>query len=337
MPSTPAATPTSHSSAPGTPARDIAVAVMLPRDLPATEVLTFARRADALGFDALWVVEDLGFRGGIGQAAAALAATERIRVGIGILPVAARNVAFTAMEIATLAELFTDRLDVGLGHGLPGWMRQVGAWPASPLTLLREYTTALRSLLRGETVTVGGRYVQLDGVRIESPPAVVPPLYAGVRGPKSLALAGEVADGVVLAEPITPEYLATSLAFTGASPDHRVVTYNVACVDDDIDAARRAVRPALEWIGEPDWAVHIDPLPFAAEFRALRASSPDRAEFARRMPDAWVDRLAIAGPPEVARAHLDTQRAAGVTTAVLMPAGPEPLAALEALGRVILR
>ena len=308
---------------------------MLPRDLPAADVLPFARRADALGFDELWVVEDLGFRGGIAQAAIALAATERLRVGIGVLPVAARNVAFTAMELGTLAEVFPGRLDIGLGHGLPGWMRQVGAWPAGPLTLLREQTTALRALLSGESVTVDGRYVRLTDVRLESPPAVVPPILAGVRGPRSLALAGEIADGTVLAEPITPEYLRTSLALIGAGPDHRLVTYNVACVDDDPVAARSTVRPALEWIGEPDWAVHIDPLPFAEEFRTLRASSADRAEFVRRLPDEWVDQLTIVGPPAAVRERLNGLHAAGVTSAVLMTAGPDPMAALEGLGRAL--
>ena len=42
---------------------------MLPRDLPAADVLPFARAADAHGFAELWVVEDCFFRGGIAQAA----------------------------------------------------------------------------------------------------------------------------------------------------------------------------------------------------------------------------------------------------------------------------
>ena len=58
-----------------TPNPDAAVGVLLPRDLPAAEVLPYARRAEELGFDELWVVEDLGFRGGVAQAAAVLAAT----------------------------------------------------------------------------------------------------------------------------------------------------------------------------------------------------------------------------------------------------------------------
>ena len=54
------------------------VGVMLPRDLPAEQFVDFARRAEELGLDELWVVEDLGFRGGIAQAATALAVTARI-------------------------------------------------------------------------------------------------------------------------------------------------------------------------------------------------------------------------------------------------------------------
>jgi alkanesulfonate monooxygenase SsuD/methylene tetrahydromethanopterin reductase-like flavin-dependent oxidoreductase (luciferase family) len=75
------------------------IGVMLPRDLPAHQVLDYARAAERIGFDELWVVEDLGFRGGLSQAAAVLASTQRIDVGIGILPAASRNVAFAAMEM----------------------------------------------------------------------------------------------------------------------------------------------------------------------------------------------------------------------------------------------
>lgn len=142
------------------------IGVMLPRDLPVDQVLPFVRRAEELGFAEVWVVEDLGFRGGMAQAAAALAVTERIRVGVGILPVGARNVAFAAMEAATVAELFPGRLHLGIGHGMPDWMRQIGAWPASPVTAFEEYVTALRALLRGEEVTVDGRYVHLSLIHI---------------------------------------------------------------------------------------------------------------------------------------------------------------------------
>ena len=310
------------------------VGVLLPRDLPIEQLRPYARRAEALGFAELWVVEDLPFRGGIAQAAIALAETSRIRVGVGILPAAVRNPAFAAMEASTLAELFPGRLDLGVGHGMPSWIRQVGAWPASPLSLLEEHVTALRALLRGESVTVDGRYVTLDGVALSSPPTVVPRVLAGVRGPRSLELAGRVSDGVVLAEPVTPEYLADVLAHLGRR-DLPVVAYCVAAVDDDADAARALVRPALEWIGEPDWEPHIAPLPFADEFRALRAGTANRTAFVDGMPDAWIDQLAVVGTPEGARAQIARLHDAGATSVVLIPAGHDPLAALESLSRVL--
>ncbi|MFD3414203.1 LLM class flavin-dependent oxidoreductase [Streptomyces cyaneofuscatus] len=104
-------------------------------------------------------------------------------MGIGLLPAGARNVAFGAVEIASLAQLFPGRTDIGVGHGMPGWMRSVGQWPGSPLTFLHEYVDALRALLRGGSPEVRGRYVHLDGVRLESGalPDVVPDILSGVR------------------------------------------------------------------------------------------------------------------------------------------------------------
>ena len=312
-----------------------AVAVMLPRDLPAHQFRTYAQRAEALGFDELWLVEDCFFRGGVAQAAAALAMTERIRVGIGILPAAVRNAAFTAMEAATLAELFPGRVDIGIGHGMPGWMRQVGAWPRSPLTMLEEHLSAVRAVLRGGAVDADGRYVTLHGVELATPPATLPRVLAGVRGPRSLAVAGRCADGTILAEPVTPEYVAEALRHIAPTREHRIVAYCVAAVDDDAAVARAAARPALEWIGDPDWDVHIAPLPFADEFRALRAAATDRAGFAAAMPDEWVDQLAVVGTVAGARTRIGQLHDAGVTTAVLMPVGADPLAALEDLARVL--
>lgn len=308
--------------------------VILPRDLPAPLVLPFARRAEELGFDQLWTVEDLSWRGGIAQTAAVLAVTERIRVGVGVLPTGARNVAFAAMEAASLAELFPGRIDLGIGHGTQSWMRQIGAGVASPLTLLREYTAALRELLAGQEVSTQGRYVQLDRVRLTCVPDVPPPVLLGVRGPKSLQVSGATADGTILAEPVPLEYLSAARRTIAAPGEHRVVAYQVAAVGPDSAAAVDAVRPGLEWIGEPDWAPHLAELDIAAEFAALRASCADRAEFTRRLPADWIRRLAVTGTPDEARSTVDGLLAAGADSVVLTPIG-DPMAALESLGSIV--
>jgi 5,10-methylenetetrahydromethanopterin reductase len=311
--------------------------VTLPRDLPVADVLPFARRADELGFDSLWVIEDLGFRGGFAQAAAVLAVTRRIHVGLGIAPAAARNPAFAAMEAATLADLFPGRFTVGFGHGVPFWMRQVGAWGASPLTSFTEHVSAVRRLLHGETVTLQGRYVHLDGVRLETPPARPPAVAAGVRGPKSLAVSGAHLDATLLAEPVTPEYARAAREQIGvpAVEGHRLVGYELAAVDEDVARARTAVRPGLVWVGAPDAAAHVAPSAYAGELHALRAECADAEEFTRRMPDAWVDDLTLAGPAERVRARIAELGRAGLDEVVLFPVGEDRLGALEGLATVL--
>jgi alkanesulfonate monooxygenase SsuD/methylene tetrahydromethanopterin reductase-like flavin-dependent oxidoreductase (luciferase family) len=75
------------------------------------------------------------------------------------------------------------------------------------MSLMREYTTALTALLAGERVTTTGKYVRLDDVALDWPPAVAPALHMAAVGPKTLALAGEIADGTLLSGGSTVEHV----------------------------------------------------------------------------------------------------------------------------------
>ncbi|MGF6896053.1 alkanesulfonate monooxygenase SsuD/methylene tetrahydromethanopterin reductase-like flavin-dependent oxidoreductase (luciferase family) [Nocardia sp. GAS34] len=172
-------------------------AVLLPQQ-PPERLREVVRAAEGAGLEELWLWEDCFLAGGISSAAAALAWSERLRVGVGVLPVPLRNVALTAMEIAAVERMFGGRAIWGVGHGVQDWMGQVGARVASPLTLLGEYLAALRGLLAGERITVQGRYIQLDDVALDWPPAAAPELLAAATGPRTLGRVGECADGVVL-------------------------------------------------------------------------------------------------------------------------------------------
>jgi alkanesulfonate monooxygenase SsuD/methylene tetrahydromethanopterin reductase-like flavin-dependent oxidoreductase (luciferase family) len=199
------------------------------------EFLSSVRAAEAGGVPELWLWEDCFRQSAFAAAAAALSQTERLRIGIGIAPMPLRNVAATAMEIATIERLFPGRLLPGVGHGVLTWMGQVGARVASPLTLMREYVPALRGLLAGDELDVEGRYVTLRGVRLDYPPAAAPRIYAAAEGPKTLQLSGEVADGTVLDSGHTPEEVAAAVrsiraARAGAGRDgaHDIVAYVIA-------------------------------------------------------------------------------------------------------------
>ncbi|WP_019181054.1 LLM class flavin-dependent oxidoreductase [Microbacterium yannicii] len=210
--------------------------------------------AEAAGVAELWVWEDCFRQSAFATVGAALAWTDRLKIGIGIAPMPLRNVATTAMEIATVERLFPARLLPGVGHGVLPWMGQVGARAASPLTLMREYVPALRSLLAGDQVDVAGRYVTLDGVRLDYPPETAPRVYAAAEGPKTLRLSGEVADGTVLDSGHTPAEIAVSVAAirearaaagVSGDPDDRareqdIVAYVVAAFGTDAEARARA-------------------------------------------------------------------------------------------------
>ena len=215
------------------------------RSLPAPFVVEVAERLEADGVDQLWVIEDCFYTAGVSLAATALARTERLTVGIGILPAVARNPAITAMEIATLANLAPGRLLAGIGHGVQDWMEQMGARTSSPVTTLDEVITVVRALVRGDTVTFDGREVTMHDVALDAPPSVVPPVLAGVRGPRSLALAGRVADGVVLAEGAGPTAVAAAIEQAGAAEGFRVSVFTALAIDEDAAAARRMTAPLV--------------------------------------------------------------------------------------------
>jgi 5,10-methylenetetrahydromethanopterin reductase len=237
-----------------------------------------AQAADECGLDDLWVWEDCFKQSGLASASAALAWTSRIRVGIGLMPVPLRNVALTAMEISTLCRLFPGRLLPGIGHGVQLWMQQVGGKVDSPLTLLREYATALRSLLAGETVTVDGRYVQLDDVTLDWPPSPPPPLALGGEGPKSVALAGELADAYLFSAARSDDEIAAALEILIERWEHRGIAATdrpevvVAPITaTGADARRRVDAEIPFWFKEPEPSIGSagDAEQVAADFRRL--------------------------------------------------------------------
>ncbi|MFF2847972.1 LLM class flavin-dependent oxidoreductase [Streptomyces sp. NPDC058001] len=253
---------------------------------PPERLRKVVRSAEAAGLEELWLWEDCFLESGIASAAAALAWTDRLRVGVGLLPVPLRNVALTAMETATLLRLFPGRLTLGVGHGVQDWMGQVGARVESPVTLLREYLTALRALLAGDRVTTQGRYVQLDGVALDWPPATAPPVFAGAVGPRSLRLTGEAADGTVLDAGASPDTVRKARALVdegrataGRTGDHPFVVYLLTATGHDAAARLRTELSAGGTEPDPDLGVAGD--------------APAVAEAVQRLVEAGADTVVL--------------------------------------------
>lgn len=281
-------------------------AIFIPQHAP-EQLRGVARAADAAGVDELWLWEDCFFEAGVSAAAAALAWTERISVGIGLMPTPLRNVALTAMEVSTMARLFPGRLLPGIGHGVQPWMAQVGAKASSPLTLLREQATALRSLLDGERVSVGGRYVTLDDVALDWPPQSRVPVLIGAEGPKSLHLAGEVGDGTILPGGTTPARL---------------------------HGARRLIDAGREAAGRSD---HHDVTVFVPA-----ATGPGAAQRIARNQEAWSfdarEHLSVHGSAEQVAEGLAPWVEAGADAVALQPTAddPDPEAFMAFVGEEVL-
>ncbi|MEV5877233.1 LLM class flavin-dependent oxidoreductase [Streptomyces sp. NPDC052101] len=220
--------------------------------LPPERLRAVARAADEAGLEELWLWEDCFLEGGISTAAAALAWTERVRVGVGLLPVPLRNAAVTAMEAASLHRMFPGRATLVVGHGVQDWMGQVGARAASPLTLLGEHLDALRGLLGGDRLTVRGRYVSLDDVALDWPPERAVPVFAGATGPRTLRLSGAKADGTLLTASTSPDGVRRARQLieegqkeAGRGEHHPVVVYLLAAT-----GAGAAARLRAELAGE---------------------------------------------------------------------------------------
>lgn len=289
------------------------------RTFPARAMPEYARRLEAAGVHQLWVIEDCFFTAGVSLAATALAVTERLKVGIGILPAVARTPAITAMEIATLANLAPGRFTAGIGHGVQDWMAQMGVRTPSPLTTLDETITVVKRLLQGEEVTFEGRQVHLDRVRLDQPPSIVPSVVAGVQRAKGLALAGRLADGVILVEGAGPTYVNWALDQARRPERFDAVTFTLLAVADERSEAYRSVADFVAGLvreHRPAFTV----LPFFDEMLA-RVEAEGDAALVDMPADYWRE-IGAVGTWDDALAHVAALEQAGVGSINVFP-GPE--------------
>lgn len=285
-----------------------------PRSIPA-----LARELEDHGFDDLWVVEDCFYTTGTTLAAAALASTQSLNVGLGLLPAVVRHPALTAMEFATLARLAPGRVWAGIGHGVQSWMAQMGLRQTSPVRALEETVQVVRDLLAGREISMAGTFAHLDRIQLEDPPEVPPPVLAGVRGPVSLAMAGRVADGLVLAEYTGLAGVRSAVDTADRDDDFTIVTYTAAHVHADRDhARRRAADTVADVLADPPPSLRT--APYFDDVAATLAHHGPAA--LTDLPDEiWMD-LAAVGDPDDLAAHVDGLRAAGSHRVVFAPIDP---------------
>lgn len=175
------------------------------------DILAIARRAEALGFDAVWVVdhlvipvdrylpgaEPMGAWECWSLLAALAAATSRIRIGSLVTCTAFRNPALLAKIAVTVDEVSGGRLTLGLGAGsITDEFAAYGYPTDHRVDRFEEAVTIIRGMLAGDRVTFEGRYhrAQEADARPHGPRAGGPPILIGSRSPRMDRLAARHAD-----------------------------------------------------------------------------------------------------------------------------------------------
>ena len=288
------------------------------------DIAALARLGESSGFDELWIAEDYFFTGGIACAAAALAATERIPVGLGVVSAMVRHPAVLAMECSSLARMFPGRFRPGIGLGLPSWVQQMGLYPRSQLTAVRECVGSLRELLDGSTVDRQGASFAFDQVQLAYPAAPVP-IYTGALGPRMMELSGSIANGTVGSIFASVEYvrwarelIAAGRAAAGRSGHHPFACFAICCIDLDGERARETLRPIMAfYLSVLAESPLIEAYGIREELAALLTGGIDN--LAAEMPDRWLRDLAVAGDPEECAAQIERLVEAGSDSVDLYP------------------
>lgn len=168
--------------------------------------------AERLGFGSVWISERFSAKNAdvLSGVASVLAPSMGIAAGL-IQNMPLRNPIVTAGYAATMAKLTGDRFALGVGRGTDSFAVAAGI-PKSNFKIMEDYITILRSLWRGEAVNYEGPVGRFAGLRLGVDLPVVPPVFMGAMGEKTLKWAGRVCDGVLFNSLWTVDAVARSAA-----------------------------------------------------------------------------------------------------------------------------
>lgn len=301
------------------------------------DAIKIAQYAEMRGFNSVWQAESRLARDPVVAVSVLAARTSRIRIGTAVVNIWTRHVLALAATFLSLDDLARDRLICGLGPWWDPLAARAGIDRAKPLLAMRETVTALRALLSGQEVRVQGEFVRLDGITLEPGSALrgarYIPLYIGVTGPRMTALAGEIADGVLLNFMVSPEYnvgvmrqLENGAAQSGRTLDMIERPQLVMCsVNRDrnkaLQVARRAVTQYLRQQPRMMMASGVprELLEEIAQVLPLPFTPQQLDDAAQLVTDDIVQLVTAAGTPDECKAKVRDYIEAGATYPVLVP------------------
>lgn len=301
---------------------------------PLTEFTDWIARADEQGFGGVWVADSQSvFRDAFMALTLFAQRTTRMELGTAVTNVITRHPAVLAHSFATLDELSGGRAVLGIGIGESA-VFNIGARPAR-LARLEQVIHVIRELL-------AGREVEFDAttLKVSWPPREIPVVIA-CTGPKSLQMAGRIADGVLFqvgADPVLVEYAKRNIEI-GAKEAGRNLSdirlfQRLACaVSDDREVVRREARGYASvaagtiYNGIPQSDIPEDlyeDLRIMKERYDYQQHGNMDADHAELITDRILDAVGIAGTPEEAVPRFKELMDAGIENFVLPIAVRDP-------------
>jgi len=279
----------------------------VPRE-PQWRITYYVIQAERGGFTNLWVTDHFNNRNVYVTLTTAAIYTNKITFGPGVTNPYLVNPVFTAQAVATLNELAPGRVVLGIGAGDKTTLDCVGVEWKKPLTAVQESVEIFRKMTSGESVVYDGEVFKIAGAKFLFKPKGKIPVYVGAQGPKMLALAGKIGDGVLInaCHPKDVEY-AVNCVKEGVSEagknfgDVDVAAYTSFSVDEDLKKATKAAVPVVSFIvaGSPSQVLerHAIDVKKAEEIReALKANEWGRAFGA--VTREMIEAFSVCGTPD---------------------------------------
>jgi len=291
------------------------------------------RWAESVGYDDVWLA-DAGGVDALTLAALVLERTERIRVGIAVVPAYTRTPAVLAATVAVLADVAPGRFVLGLGTSsetmIEGWH---GLKLEKPVARMRETVEVLRHVLAGEKTAFAGETLTSHGYRQPALATDVPVLLAAL-GPRMIDLAVSASDGVILnLFPLSAlgslmDQVHDAVARAGKPTDAvEVGSRFQAMVTDDVSAARDAFRRQFTpYYANPVYNRSLVAAGFAEEAEAILEAAEARNWRKARaaLSDRLVDSVAVIGSKEHCQERVQAYVSAGISTPILFCLSPDP-------------
>jgi probable F420-dependent oxidoreductase len=260
-----------------------------------------------------------------------------LRLGTAIVPTFTRGPALIAMSAAAMAAAAPGRFVLGLGASSPAI---VADWNGldflDPFRRTRDVLRFVRAALTGARVDGDFDTFSIRRFKLDSPPAVVPPILLAALRPQMLKLAGVEADGAIL-NWLAATDVAQCVAAIG-NPRADVVARVFVCPTEDAAFARRVGRIMItSYLTVPAYAAFQDWLGRGEILREMNEkwAAGDRAGAGESVPDSVVDQLVLHGSPESCREQVQAYADAGVRTPVIALVPTPESAALDGLAKVL--